>query len=121
MKYLFQILLTLFLFLVFLPSGFSQKNQQKTYKYMSCNNVLMVGYQGWFNAEGDGANRGWNHYTQDSIFAPGHTKVDYWPDVSDYPVKYKTAFQLANGQPAYVFSSYDESTVDLHFKWMHDY
>ncbi len=28
---------------------------------------------------------------------------------------------LANGQPAYVFSSYDESTVDLHFKWMKDY
>ena len=26
---------------------------------------LMAGYQGWFNAEGDGAGRGWNHWTQD--------------------------------------------------------
>lgn len=88
---------------------------------MSYNNLVMVGYQGWFNADGDGADRGWNHYTQDGIFAPGHTKVDYWPDVTDYPVKYKTDFKLANGEPAYVFSSYDESTVDLHFKWMKDY
>jgi glycoprotein endo-alpha-1,2-mannosidase len=88
---------------------------------MTYNNLVMVGYQGWFNAEGDGAGRGWNHYTQDKIFEPGHTKVDYWPDVSDYQVKYKTNFTLSNGEPAYVFSSYDESTIDLHFKWMKEY
>jgi glycoprotein endo-alpha-1,2-mannosidase len=120
MKYTKRILLTSLVF-VLSNFAFSQKAQKKSYKYMSCDNLLMVGYQGWFNAEGDGANRGWNHYTSDGVFAPGHTKVDYWPDVSDYTVKYKTAFQLANGQPAYVFSSYDTSTVDLHFKWMHDY
>jgi hypothetical protein len=88
---------------------------------MTYNNLVMVGYQGWFNAEGDGADRGWNHYTHDKIFEPGHTKVDYWPDVSEYTVKYKTDFKLSNGDPAYVFSSYDESTVDLHFKWMKQY
>jgi hypothetical protein len=25
---------------------------------------VMVGYQGWFNAEGDGAKRGYNHWTR---------------------------------------------------------
>lgn len=88
---------------------------------MSYTGLVMVGYQGWFNAEGDGAARGWNHYTQGQKFEPGNTKIDYWPDVTDYKVKYKTDFKLANGSPAYVFSSYDESTVDLHFKWMKDY
>lgn len=102
-------------------TAFCQKGNQKIWKYMTYNNLVMVGYQGWFNAEGDGAARGWNHYTSDSVFEPGHTKVDYWPDISDYKVKYKTSFKLANGEPAYVFSSYDESTVDLHFKWMKEY
>jgi glycoprotein endo-alpha-1,2-mannosidase len=98
-----------------------QNNKPTTGKYMSYNNLVMVGYQGWFNAEGDGADRGWNHYVQGKTFGPGSTKVDYWPDVTDYPVKYKTPLVLADGQSAYVFSSYDESTVDLHFKWMKDY
>lgn len=95
--------------------------EAKHYRFMSYNNLVMAGYQGWFNAEGDGVGRGWNHYTQTKTFEPGNTKVDYWPDVSEYPVKYKTAFTLPDGQPAYVFSSYDESTVDLHFKWMQHY
>ncbi len=94
----------------------------KTYKFMSYNKLVMAGYQGWFNAEGDGAGRGWYHYAKkNNVFEPGSCKVDYWPDVSEYEKKYKTSFVLANGQPAYVFSSYDESTVDLHFKWMKDY
>ncbi len=88
---------------------------------MSYNKLVMAGYQGWFNAEGDGAGRGWYHYAKNNVFEPGSCKVDYWPDVSEYEKKYKTSFVLASGQPAYVFSSYDESTVDLHFKWMKDY
>lgn len=91
-------------------------------KHMSYKGLVMAGYQGWFNAEGDGAGRGWNHYKdQRNLFEPGHTKVDMWPDVSEYEVKYKTPFNYANGSSAYVFSSYDESTVNLHFKWMQDY
>jgi hypothetical protein len=88
---------------------------------MSFNGLVMAGYQGWFNAEGDGAGRGWNHYAKNSKFEPGNCKIDVWPDVSEYEKKYKTSFSLANGEPAYVFSSYDESTVDLHFKWMKEY
>jgi hypothetical protein len=93
-----------------------------TRKYMSYKGLVMVGYQGWFNAEGDGAGRGWNHYVNGGKdFKPGNCKIDYWPDVSDYEKKYKTSFVYADGSPAYVFSSYDESTVDLHFSWMNKY
>ena len=28
---------------------------------------VMVGYQGWFNAEGDGAKRGYNHWTRGTV------------------------------------------------------
>ena len=55
---------------------------KNNWKFMSYNGLVMAGYQGWFNAEGDGADRGWNHYTQGKKFEPGSTKVDYWPDVS---------------------------------------
>jgi hypothetical protein len=41
--------------------------------------------------------------------------------MDEYSVKYLTPFKFADGSPAYVFSSYDESTVDLHFKWMKEY
>ena len=89
---------------------------------MSYKGLVMAGYQGWFNADGDGADRGWNHYkNRDNKFEPGNTKIDMWPDVTEYAVKYKTAFSFADGAPAHVFSSYDESTVDLHFKWMRNY
>jgi len=81
----------------------------------------MAGYQGWFNAEGDGAGRGWNHYKQNGRFEPGYCKIDFWPEMSEYAVKYKTAFSFEDGSSAYVFSSYDGSTVDLHFKWMQEY
>lgn len=83
--------------------------------------LIMAGYQGWFNAEGDGANRGWNHYRKGNRFEPGHCTIDYWPDMSEYPVQYKTPFYFADGQQATVFSSFDESTVDLHFRWMKEY
>lgn len=81
----------------------------------------MAGYQGWFNCEGDGANRGWNHYHGHNGFLPGSIKVDLWPDVSEYQKTYETPFKHADGSPAYLFSSWDYSTVDLHFKWMQQY
>lgn len=90
-------------------------------KSSSYKGLIMAGYQGWFNAEGDGANRGWNHYRKGNRFEPGHCTIDYWPDMSEYPVQYKTPFYFANGEQATLFSSYDESTVDLHFKWMKEY
>ncbi len=90
-------------------------------KYNSYKGLIMVGYQGWFNAEGDGAGRGWNHYAKGDRFAPGSCVIDLWPETSEYPIKYQTPFQHADGKPAFVFSSYDESTVQLHFEWMKKY
>lgn len=96
------------------------KHAQKS-KFMSYKGLVMAGYQGWFNCEGDGAGRGWTHYNKDGKFEDGSCTIDLWPEMDEYEVKYKTPFKFEDGSPAYVFSSYDESTVDLHFKWMKEY
>jgi glycoprotein endo-alpha-1,2-mannosidase len=90
-------------------------------KYMTYKGLVMAGYQGWFNCEGDGADRGWTHYSKNGKFEDGSCTIDFWPAMDEYEVKYETPFRFADGSPAYVFSSYDESTVDLHFKWMKEY
>lgn len=90
-------------------------------KYDSYKGLVMCGYQGWFNAPEDGAGRGWYHYTGKDGFKPGSCSIDFWPDVSEYKKTYKTAFSFEDGTPAYTFSSYDESTVDTHFRWMREY
>src|SRR5213596_2945154 len=47
-------------------------------------NKVMCGYQGWFNVEGDGAERGWVHWTKGrGPLRPGNAKFDLWPDVSE--------------------------------------
>jgi hypothetical protein len=81
---------------------------------------IMCGYQGWFRAEGDGSGRGWVHYGPRQFDAE-HCSVDLWPDVSEYKITYPTGFKSGDGSPARVFSSWDESTVDLHFDWMQQY
>jgi len=89
--------------------------------YTSYEGLVMAGYQGWFTAEGDGANRGWHHYEKKGEFKPGMSTIDFWPDVSEYEITYETAFEFANGEKAHVYSPYDEESVDLHFKWMKEY
>jgi hypothetical protein len=83
---------------------------------------VMCGYQGWFSAEGDGSNRGWEHYGNRKM-GPGNITIDLWPDVSELSdsEKYKTRFVHSDGSPAYLFSSYNKETVERHFKWMQDY
>lgn len=88
--------------------------------YKSYDGIVMAGYQGWFTTEDDGAERGWHHYEKKG-FLPGQSSVDFWPDVSEYEKTYKTLFQYPNGDCAYLYSPIDESSVDLHFKWMRDY
>ena len=101
--------------------------------------LVMTGYQGWFggpnDTDGFGGER-WYHYREGGTFKPGvlQNSIDFWPDMSEYTQKYTPGdpgfttgdtpsehFVLPNGEPAQVFSSYDESTVMLHFKWMKDY
>ncbi|WP_344553033.1 discoidin domain-containing protein [Kitasatospora saccharophila] len=86
---------------------------------------VTVGYQGWFACPGDGAPiNGWWHWAQNWGQAPSNTNksIVAWPDVREYPKTYATAFaNLNNGQQASLFSSYDQSTVDVQFRWMKQY
>ncbi len=115
---LIQILLVSFLLNVYSFKGFAQKQSPK---HIMAPGLVMAGYQGWFNAPGDGADRGWYHYTKEGQFKPGYCTIDIWPEMDEYEVQYETAFKYADGSAAKTFSSYDESTVRLHFKWMKDY
>ncbi|MFC1401420.1 xylosidase [Streptacidiphilus cavernicola] len=83
---------------------------------------ITVGYQGWFAAIGDGAPiNAWWHWSPDSSKAPSpsNTGIKCWPDNREYTKTYQTGYAaLGNGQPATLFSSYDQQTVDTHFLWM---
>ncbi|WP_431257316.1 lectin [Roseateles chitinivorans] len=83
---------------------------------------ITVGYQGWFACAGDGAPiNGWWHWAQDwgRTPSPSNRAIISWPDMREYASGYATAFdRLGNGAPATLFSSYDQSTVDTHFRWM---
>tara|TARA_R110002111_G_scaffold101349_4_gene157068 strand:+ start:1292 stop:2638 length:1347 start_codon:yes stop_codon:yes gene_type:complete len=91
--------------------------------YKSYTNLVMAGYQGWFAAQGDQSNRGWYHYENPSCggFTTSCSSIDMWPDMSEYPEKYITPYKNADGSDTFLYSPYDESSVDLHFKWMKEH
>ena len=86
---------------------------------------VMTGYQGWFNCDGDGADLGWTHWARNKSkqFGPGNVTVDLWPDVSELTAgeRFATGYNLADGRPAEVFSSFHNKTVRRHFQWMREY
>ncbi|MGS2616758.1 galactose-binding domain-containing protein [Micromonospora sp. LZ34] len=86
---------------------------------------ITVGYQGWFSCPGDGAPiGGWWHWSRDRFQppSPANTTIVSWPDMREYARGYSTAYpNLGNGQPAQLFSSYDQQTVDTHFRWMQEH
>lgn len=114
-----SLLFSLYALLPFIASA--QQTYSGTMQYDSYKGLVMAGYQGWHNAEGDGANRGWYHYRGRTGFHPGSTNVDLWPDVSEYPKVYPSPFTFDDGTTAYLQSAYDYSTVDTHFRWMQEY
>src|SRR5882757_2277355 len=84
---------------------------------------ITVGYQGWFACTGDGAPiNAWWHWSNNSSQPPSPSNngtLRAWPDMREYPRSYQSAYaNFGNGQPATLFSSYDQSTVNLHFLWM---
>ena len=83
---------------------------------------ITVGYQGWFACVGDGAPiNGWWHWSQNwgQSPSPSNNAIKAWPDNREYTRTYQTAYgSFGNGQPATLFSSYDQQTVDTHFLWM---
>jgi chitodextrinase len=85
---------------------------------------ISVGYQGWFACPGDGAPiGGWWHWSRDRFQSPSpsNTTIVSWPDMREYTRSYPTAYaNFGNGQPATLFSSYDQQTVDTHFRWMQE-
>ena len=83
---------------------------------------VAVGYQGWFACTGDGSPmNNWWHWSGNWAQPPATNNVAIiaWPDVREYASVYPTAFSnLNNGQPATLFSSYDQQTVNTHAAWM---
>ncbi|HWB36843.1 MAG TPA: fibronectin type III domain-containing protein, partial [Rugosimonospora sp.] len=84
---------------------------------------ITVGYQGWFACTGDGAPiNGWWHWSANWSQPPSPSNngtLRAWPDMREYTHGYQTGYaNLGNGQPATLFSSYDQQTVDTHFLWM---
>jgi hypothetical protein len=114
-----QSIILLFSILSF--SLFGQKKEKSEFRYPTYKGLVMCGYQGWHNTPTDGSERGWTHLGKRGVFQPGSCNIDLWPDVSEYKKTYKTDFKLADSTYAYVYSSADESTTDLHFKWMKKY
>ncbi|NAS20593.1 xylosidase [Herbidospora sp. NEAU-GS84] len=87
---------------------------------------ITVGYQGWFACRGDGSpiDRWWHWSGADNTVppSPSNNTIVSWPDNRDYTRTYPTLYQnLNNGQTANLFSSWDQQTIDTHFKWMRDY
>lgn len=107
-------------FLSFAASGAAPKSLDTS----TLTGKVMCGYQGWFNCEGDGAERGWVHWTKrGGGLKPGNAKIDLWPDVSEFgpDERFVTGFTDSQGKPFEVFSSYKQATVLRHFEWMRDY
>jgi hypothetical protein len=79
----------------------------------------VVGFQGWFACKGDGsAYNAWPHWTLDDTKAPSpsNSASRAWPDTRGIDKTYKTDFvSLGNGEPAVVYSSFDQQTVDAQF------
>lgn len=96
--------------------SFAQSHHAANTMYPSYKGLVMAGYQGWFRAEGDGSGaKNYSYGNEDKL------GIDMWPDVSEYKKTYATPFKLKDGSTAKFFSSYDQSTVDIHFKWMQEY
>ena len=113
--------LTVFTCLALTIHAFAGSKHSTSSGFMSYEGRVMCGYQGWFRAEGDSSGQGWVHYGTQRKFGPDNLHIDLWPDVSEYPQTYPTAFTNAEGQSMRVFSSWDASTLEVHFRWMKEY
>ncbi len=85
------------------------------------NRKLLMGYQGWFAAQGDGsAQNSWVHWFHGSPPNTDNLNIDLWPDMSelDPDELFTTSMTYSNGTPAKLYSAYKQKTVVRHFKWM---
>jgi hypothetical protein len=84
---------------------------------------LMMGYQGWFSAPGDGsAQNCWVHWFGNNTPTAANAHFDFWPDTSELDADelFSTSMTYSNGSPAKLYSAYKQKTVVRHFKWMQE-
>jgi len=79
MKYK-TIFTALLLLLTYIQISAQSKHAGKS-RYMSYKGLVMAGYQGWFNCEGDGAERGWTRYPLKNRFEAGSCKFETVPEM----------------------------------------
>lgn len=87
------------------------------------NHKLLMGYQGWFSAPGDGsAQNSWVHWFANNTPTAANATFDFWPDTSelDPDELFSTSMTYSNGSPAKLYSAYKQKTVLRHFKWMQE-
>ena len=86
---------------------------------------ITVGYQGWFACIGDHSPIDlWWHWSQNESLppSPANENLKAWPDMREYSKWYRTDYaRLHNGDAADLFSSYDQTTVNAHFRWMQEH
>ncbi len=92
---------------------------------------VICGYQGWFNAYGDGSPVArWAHWSAGTYQsnagspAPGAVKFEAYPAVDEYNTASLFQTNLANhadGSPARLFSSYKADVINKHFEWMQEH
>lgn len=84
---------------------------------------ILVGYQGWFRCPGDGSpDDNYSHWT-DSVPSAASINVTTYPVTTEWSAAGRCPLtQLTiNGAPAYLFSSFEKETTDIHFRWMREY
>lgn len=84
--------------------------------YDSYKGLAMAGYQGWFFSPEGGSEYAWAYSSADGVYY-----VDMLPDVLEYPQTYPIPGRMADGSHPRVYSAYDYSSVDVHFRWMKEY
>jgi hypothetical protein len=87
------------------------------------NHKLLMGYQGWFSAPGDGsAQNSWVHWFANNTPTADNANFDFWPDTSELEADelFSTSMTYSNGSPAKLYSAYKQKTVVRHFKWMQE-
>jgi len=85
------------------------------------NRKLLMGYQGWFAAPGDGsAFNSWWHWFNGLPTTAVNTSFDFWPDTSELGADelFSTSMTYSNGTTAKLYSAYNQKTVVRHFQWM---
>ena len=90
----------------------------------SMDGKILMGYQGWFAAEGDDspASR-WRHWSRGELPDDTNITFDAWPDLTELRAEelHDTAFRYADGSVAGLYSAWHPRTVGRHFEWMRDY